>query len=140
MESSTDDCSVRKAVISADTASGMTLDQRRLWIQHGVSAGYQQFVDHMLSLRTPAVNASLGCSHAGPRSSLAPAYAEHRGPAGGWRPGAVSFEFFPPKDEIQQRQLWQTVRELESLGPDFVSVTYGASGASGIARSQPRRQ
>jgi methylenetetrahydrofolate reductase (NADPH) len=41
-----------------------------------------------------------------------------------------SFEFFPPKDEIQQRQLWQTVRELESLGPDFVSVTYGASGSN----------
>src|SRR4029453_4672038 len=41
-----------------------------------------------------------------------------------------SFEFFPPKDEIQQRQLWQTGRELESLGPDFVSVTYGASGST----------
>ena len=41
-----------------------------------------------------------------------------------------SFEFFPPKDEIQQRQLWQTVRQLEALGPDFVSVTYGASGST----------
>jgi methylenetetrahydrofolate reductase (NADPH) len=41
-----------------------------------------------------------------------------------------SFEFFPPRDEVQQRQLWQTVRELESLGPDFVSVTYGASGST----------
>ncbi|HET9873861.1 MAG TPA: methylenetetrahydrofolate reductase [NAD(P)H] [Propionibacteriaceae bacterium] len=41
-----------------------------------------------------------------------------------------SFELFPPKDEQQQRQLWQTVRELESLGPDFVSVTYGASGST----------
>jgi len=47
----------------------------------------------------------------------------------GHRP-LFSFEFFPPKDEIQQRQLWQTVRELESLGPDFVSVTYGASGTT----------
>jgi len=47
----------------------------------------------------------------------------------GHRP-LFSFEFFPPKDEIQQRQLWQTVRELESLGPDFVSVTYGASGST----------
>jgi methylenetetrahydrofolate reductase (NADPH) len=44
----------------------------------------------------------------------------------GHRP-LFSFEFFPPKDEIQQRQLWQTVRELES---DFVSVTYGASGST----------
>ena len=49
--------------------------------------------------------------------------------AAGDRP-LFSFEFFPPKDEIQQRQLWQTVRELESLGPDFVSVTYGASGST----------
>ena len=49
--------------------------------------------------------------------------------AAGERP-LFSFEFFPPKDEIQQRQLWQAVRELESLGPDFVSVTYGASGST----------
>ncbi|HEY5821843.1 MAG TPA: methylenetetrahydrofolate reductase [NAD(P)H] [Propionibacteriaceae bacterium] len=41
-----------------------------------------------------------------------------------------SFEFFPPKDESQQRQLWKAIRELESLGPDFVSVTYGASGST----------
>ncbi|HYP45761.1 MAG TPA: methylenetetrahydrofolate reductase [NAD(P)H] [Propionibacteriaceae bacterium] len=41
-----------------------------------------------------------------------------------------SFELFPAKDEVQDRQLWQTVRELEALGPDFVSVTYGANGSS----------
>ncbi len=41
-----------------------------------------------------------------------------------------SFELFPAKDEIQERQLWQTVRDLEALGPDFVSVTYGANGSS----------
>jgi len=41
-----------------------------------------------------------------------------------------SFELFPPRDEAQSRQLWQTVRELESLGADFVSVTYGASGST----------
>src|SRR3954467_8193527 len=41
-----------------------------------------------------------------------------------------SFEPFPPRGEAQSRELWQTVRELESLGPDFVSVTYGASGST----------
>lgn len=41
-----------------------------------------------------------------------------------------SFEFFPPKDDVQERRLWQTIRELESLGPDFVSVTYGATGST----------
>ncbi len=49
--------------------------------------------------------------------------------AAGERP-LFSFELFPPKDEAQGRQLWQTVRELEALGPDFVSVTYGASGST----------
>ena len=41
-----------------------------------------------------------------------------------------SFELFPPRDEAGARQLWQTVRELEALGADFVSVTYGASGST----------
>lgn len=41
-----------------------------------------------------------------------------------------SFEFFPPKDEEAERLLWKTVRELEGLRPDFVSVTYGASGST----------
>ena len=42
----------------------------------------------------------------------------------------VSFELFPPKDDDQGRVLWDTVRRLEALGPDFVSVTYGASGST----------
>ena len=29
----------------------------------------------------------------------------------------VSFELFPPKDDDQQRVLWDTVRRLEALGP-----------------------
>lgn len=41
-----------------------------------------------------------------------------------------SFEFFPPKDDAGLEQLDQTIRELEPLRPDFVSVTYGANGSS----------
>ncbi|TDT32785.1 methylenetetrahydrofolate reductase [NAD(P)H] [Naumannella halotolerans] len=41
-----------------------------------------------------------------------------------------SFEFFPPRDAEAEQTLWRTVRELEPLGPDFISVTYGASGST----------
>ncbi len=35
-----------------------------------------------------------------------------------------SFEFFPPKDEDEQRLLTRTIADLQPLRPSFVSVTY----------------
>jgi len=43
---------------------------------------------------------------------------------------AVSFEFFPPKDEEMERTLWSSVQRLTPLEPRFVSVTYGADGST----------
>jgi methylenetetrahydrofolate reductase (NADPH) len=42
----------------------------------------------------------------------------------------VSFEFFPPKTEKMQDQLWASVERLAPLNPHFVSVTYGAGGST----------
>lgn len=42
----------------------------------------------------------------------------------------MSFEFFPPRDDAGQAQLRAAIQSLEPLRPDFVSVTYGATGST----------
>jgi len=43
---------------------------------------------------------------------------------------SFSFEFFPPKDEAGEEQLWSAISALELYRPTFVSVTYGAGGTT----------
>ena len=54
----------------------------------------------------------------------APLYADLSGDA------RVSFEFFPPKSEKMEAQLWSAIETLTPLAPQFVSVTYGAGGST----------
>lgn len=41
-----------------------------------------------------------------------------------------SFEFFPPRSDQGERQLFTTIAQLRELEPAFVSVTYGAGGST----------
>ena len=43
---------------------------------------------------------------------------------------SVSFEFFPPRTEAMEAQLWEAITQLAPLDPAFVSVTYGAGGST----------
>ena len=58
----------------------------------------------------------------------------------------LSFEFFPPTDEVAAKQLDDTLDELAGLSPSFVSVTCGVGGdghdrthdiVTGICRDRP---
>ncbi|SNZ09136.1 5,10-methylenetetrahydrofolate reductase (NAD(P)) [Cohaesibacter gelatinilyticus] len=42
----------------------------------------------------------------------------------------ISFEFFPPKSEKMEENLWASVERLAPLSPSFISVTYGAGGST----------
>ena len=58
----------------------------------------------------------------GPRFSALPIKsADHPAPK-------LSFEFFPPRTEALEQQLWTCIERLAPLAPRFVSVTYGAGG------------
>ena len=43
---------------------------------------------------------------------------------------SLSFEFFPPNTPEGALRLWRSVERLAPLSPQFVSVTYGAGGAT----------
>jgi methylenetetrahydrofolate reductase (NADPH) len=40
----------------------------------------------------------------------------------------LSFEVFPPKDEVPLESLRETIERLRCFSPDFISCTYGAGG------------
>ena len=46
---------------------------------------------------------------------------------------SLSYEFFPPRSEAQQRRLWQTLGCLQTLNPSYISMTWGALGSTSQA-------
>ncbi|CAN7456082.1 methylenetetrahydrofolate reductase [NAD(P)H] [Pararhizobium sp. LjRoot255] len=43
---------------------------------------------------------------------------------------SLSFEYFPPKNDEMETQLFQTVEDLAAFNPAFVTMTYGAGGST----------
>ncbi len=60
----------------------------------------------------------------GPRFAALPAH------DAGLPAPSLSFEFFPPRTQALEEQLWGCIRRLAPLQPRFVSVTYGAGGST----------
>lgn len=42
----------------------------------------------------------------------------------------VSFEIFPPKQTVTLESIFKTTEGLQTLNPDFISITYGAGGSA----------
>jgi len=42
----------------------------------------------------------------------------------------ISCEFFPPKTDKGEENLWNCLKELRSISPAYISVTYGAGGTT----------
>lgn len=52
----------------------------------------------------------------------------------------LSYELFPPRSTEAEEALWVTIAKLAQTGPDFASITYGASGSTrGTSRAVVKR-
>lgn len=67
--------------------------------------------------------------------STAHFYAKTREAGRGTVP-TVSFELYPPRNPSRLSGVWAGVTKLISAAPDYVSVTYGAAGASADTRDR----